>query len=425
MSMWERYNYQPELPGFAEHEQDVFMFEHLPYSDFRTGIPENTIYEKACVNIPALYRLADVKALSILSYIGPKPEDTYFFEFNHNRFDHSLTVALIMEQILQRNGLPQEQVDLGIIAGLLHDIATPANGDATKQIDMVNLHEEDHWWKALDKEGKDFIAQYANIKTFDGIIKNQGLLGKALDVADRITYTMKDLNAIHSQLFPLGMISNIYLASLNTIINDHQDIGNIYKEVGVDYKRQDVFFNNPKTLRVFLELRAHLHKNLYLYPTNQAKDLFFAKALSPLYSADGSSPLSPDRLRLMTDHDLMAVLSDYYKQPVAYMRSPLTNWYPEFEKFESWDEARKREIELKQQDNIVVVGIKECKGFDPATSYKVADGYKYKEFREVDPESAYQIEKTAKSTKGIFLFWSDLSPDLPSTPLLKAVLQKQ
>lgn len=415
---------RPQLPGLEAEEQDISFFENLPYSDFKRWVPENSIYEESLKKIPALNRLNGIKALSFLSYVGPRPKDTYFLEFSHTRLDHSLTVALITEEILKQNGIPQDQIDLGIIAALLHDIATPAYGDATKQVDMKNLHEEDHWWEVLDKKGKNFVTQFGTKEIIDKIIKNQGVLGKVLDIADRITYTMKDMNGIQIAL-PFGdKQSNPYFTELNKIIANYPKLGNIYKEVGVDQKKQDVFFNNADHLDIFLNLRAHLYQNLYLYPTNQARDFLIAKAIAQVYAKDGSSILSPDKLRKMVDYNLMEILADHYEGYSAGMHPLLTNWNPEFERFNSIDEARKKEKELKQKDNLVIVGINECKGFDSGTEYKVAEKYKYVEFREYDPLAANRIEEVCNSTKGIFLFWADTSEDNQATRLLKMVLGK-
>lgn len=416
---------KPYLPGFEAEEQDFSFFEQLPYSDFKRWVPENSIYEDTLKKIPALNRLNGIKALSFLSYVGPKPKDTYFIEFNHTRLDHTLTVALITEEILKQNGIPQDQINLAIVAALLHDIATPAYGDATKQVDIKNLDEEDHWWEVLDKRGKDFITQFGTRQMIDGIIKNQGILGKALDIADRVTYAMKDMGEIQIKL-PFGKArSNPYCAELNKIITEYPKIGNIYKEVGVDQKKQNVFFNNADNLNVFLNLRAHLYRNLYLYPTNQARDLFVAKAIAQIYSKDGNSILSPSRLRKMSDYDLMHILADHYKYYAAGMHPLLTNWDPEFEKFDSIDKAKGKEEELRQKDNVIVVGIKDCPGFRPATEYKVTNGHKYLEFRDHDPLAADEIEKIAKSTKGIFLFWTNVSENSLINNLLRTVLQKK
>lgn len=414
---------QRQLPGLEAEEQDVSFFENLPYSDFRRWVPEDSIYEEAQQQIPALGRLQHIKALSFLSYLGPKSKEAYFTGFTHTRLDHVLTVALITEEILKRNGFPQDQINLGIITSLLHDIATPAYGDAVKQIDPQNLHEENYWWEVLDKKGKDFVSQFGTRDTLDGIIKNQGLLGQILDISDRITYTMKDLAGV--QRTPSLVGPDPHPRDLDYLIALYPKIGNIYQDVGVDQKKQTVFFNNPDNLAAFLYLRAHLHQNLYLHPTNQARDLFIAKAVSQLYSVDGPSILSPARLRQMKDEDLMEVIASRYKKFQVPIHLILTNWSPEFKKFYSIAEAKNEEKKLKRRRKIITIGTKECKGFDPATHYKVADGYQYFEFRENNPSESRQIEEIAKQTQGIYLFWMNVSEKPEINNLLKAVLIKK
>ncbi len=420
---------QPEIPGLEAHEQDVSVNLSLPYSDLTNiWIPEKSLYENALRTLP-LGRLGNIKQLSFLSYIGPDPKITYFFPYSHDRLDHSLTVGLVAEKMLRQNRLPEDQINLGILAGFLHDIATPAHGDPIKYLDPEALNEETYWFEALDEKSKNFLEQFGATKeVMDGIISNQGVLGKVLDIADRITYTMKDLQAIRVDTRSPTINLNPYLIFINLILSHNPKIGNIYQEVGIDEKKQEVFFNNPQALATFLLLRAHLHQNLYLYPTNQGRDLFITQLIKPFYSRDGNSELNPQNLRQMDDFTLMNSLFHHYKSLLShdeFAYSDLVNWHPEFERFDTVEDARKREEELRKNENIAVVGIKECKGFDPATSYKVANGYKYVEFRDFDPHASRQIEAIAESTKGIFLFWADVSEDSPTNNLLKAVLQKQ
>lgn len=326
---------QPQIPGLEAHEHDVSLNLSLPYSDLTNiWIPEDSIYEEALRNLP-LMRLQGVKQLSFLSYIGPNPEMTYLLPYSHDRFDHSLTVGLVAEKMLRQNRLPESKINLGIIAGFLHDIATPAHGDPVKYLDSEALNEETHWFETLDKYSKTFLEQFgATKKVMDEIIGNQGVLGKVLDIADRITYVMKDLQAIHADVKSPTINLNPYLIFINLILSHSPKIGNIYQEVGIDEKNQEVFFNDPKHLEAFLLLRAHLHQNLYLYPTNQGRDLFITQLVKPLYSRDENSKLNPQNLRQMDDPTLMNILVDHYKPFLSYdeFTDPdLVNWHPEFE----------------------------------------------------------------------------------------------
>ncbi len=424
---------QEQLPGF-EWEEVGEMYGDLPYSTLGQWTEENDIYDKASRNLP-LGRLHFVKTLSFLSYIGPDPQNTYFMEYHHTRFDHSFTVALVVEKILRQNGFPEEEINIGIIAGIIHDIATPAHGDATKKVDPEALDEEKFWWEAIDKKGRDFITQKLKIpkETLGKIIKNEGLLGQVLDIADRITYTMKDLNAIAYDQKELSLLKKLSLDPLllpfRYLLSHYPEIGNIFQEVGVDRKKQEVFFNNPQHLGVWLLLRAHLYKALYLNPVSLGRDLFVGQLIRPFYSRTGEARLTPEKLRQMTDDQLIRMLHEaYYKEPViGFPRfyQDLVNWYPQFARFESRKEAESAAKKLGKRRNIKFIGIQECKGFDPATSYKVADqSGNILPFSEFDPTTAKEIEQITEETKGVFVFFVDLVKDNRSNFLFQKLTAK-
>ncbi|MBI2613898.1 MAG: HD domain-containing protein [Candidatus Levybacteria bacterium] len=406
---------QLELTGF-EMEGETYGF--LPSSDLKRWTEEDDPYEKAFRRLP-LGRLDGVKALSFLSYIGPAAKDQIFLPYTHTRFDHSFVVGLVIEAIMRQNGFDQEDINVGIVAGLIHDIATPAHGDATKKVDPKALDEEQFWWEALGENGQVFVTQELNIpqKRLDAIIKNQGIIGQVLDIADRITYTMKDLNeivAVDQNNAWSWVFQNPYLQELHDFTMINPKIGNIYKEVGVDRKKNEVFFNDPRNLGIFLLLRARLHKTLYMNPVSQGRDLFIASLIKRLYSRDGRRPLSPKSLRGMTDENLIEVLQKYYKPEYGdfsqKLYHDLTSWYPYFERFTTKEEAIERIKELKKDKDILIIGMSQCKGFDPGTSYKVTNEKgQTVPFREFDPVIASEIERVMDETKGFFVFFVNIS----------------
>lgn len=417
------------------------MFDSLPYSNLRRWTEEGDIYEQAFSNFP-LDRLSGIKTLSFLSYAGTETnaERVIFLPYQHTRLDHSLVTAFVVEKILKHNGFSPKDVELGIVAGLVHDIAMPAHGDPTKKIDPLALDEEVSWWEVLDIKGLNFITQQLGIRPdkLDEIIKNKGVLGQVLDIADRITYIMKDINAIvrddlnpyrpHKYYYNMPPVSlESSLLPLRHLLSQYPEIGNIYKEVGVDQKKEQVFFNNPEHLNVFLLLRAHLYKELYLKPTNQGRDVLIARLLQPLYSRNESEkPLSPMRLRLMTDEHILEILSKTYNydRPLPnYIHSDLVNWFPEFAKFTNIREAKAFARKVRRRKNIVLIGVQEYEGFDPATSYNIADERgNIMPFKEFNPSAARELEEAAESTKGVFVFWADVSEDTRINKLLKSAL---
>jgi len=405
-----------------EFEEGDFNI-HLPYSDLGRWISDDSVLAQAASAFRIWGRLNEIRALSFLSYVGPEQEKQYFTGYPHHRLDHSLVVGLTAGEIGRHNNLLQQQIDTLEIAGILHDIATPALGDATKSIDPTNLDEEKFWYEVLGKKGKKFLRQQGlRRKTLDEIIKNQGILGQVLDIADRIIYTMKDL---HEVIGTVGGKINIspYLIELRYPLSHYPDIGNIYKDVVMDQKRGLVFFSDQKKLGVFLLLRALMHKHLYMEPASQGRDLFVANLIRPLYSPDGSKALSPRQLRQMTDRETLDILAKHYEFPRLqgeWLYSQLTNWYPRHERCETQDEAEEKAKDLSQK--FLVMGIKECKGFDAGLSYLTLDeNQKVVSFKDADPGMAYQIRGIEKDTKAVYVFYTDISEDTPINELLRKV----
>lgn len=405
-----------------EFEGDGLLHEYLPFSDLKGWVPEGGPYEDF-LRHTSLRRLAGIRALSFLSYIGPEPQSQYFLEFSHDRFDHSLVVAMVIERILRNNYATPKEIITGIFAGLGHDLATPAHGDATMQIDPDNLSEEENWQNMLSENGGiEVFKKYGiDIDEMGKIIKNEGILGTVLDIADRVTYTMKDLQRViitpHLSINPAT-----YLSELQSLLEHYPDIGNIYKDVEINGSTQQVYFINPERLRAFLMLRAHLHEKLYLHPISQGRDLFVAKLLEPLYSPieDPQKPLNPKNLRKMTDGELERMLSEWYQSKYSVLKSSqnpssfffaVVNWYPDYKQFETDDQAAEFINLLSLKPDMAIIGVKKRGTFDPATDYLVKDPKTGKiiPFRDYDHEGANGIEDISNSLSGIIVYYKDLS----------------
>lgn len=418
---------QRRLSNFG-HELER-SYDFLPYSDLARWLPWDSFYEVAQNKLP-LGRLGGIRTLSFLSYIGTDNDSVQFLEYTHTRLDHSLTVAMVIETILKRNGFPQDDINLGIVSGLIHDIGMPAYGDATKKIDPEALDEEKHWWKALGKDGQRFITELGmSRKKMESIVCNKGVLGQVLDIADRITYTMKDLYLTAGEKKEiLNPSLSPRLLPIRLLLSYNPDVGNIYKDVGVDRKTGMVFFNDPENLNIFLLLRAHMYQMLYLNPINQGRDLFVKHLIEPLYSRNGKRELTPDKLREMTDSELLMLMQKHYQKSAQIPNSlynDLTNWRPEFKKFDSLEEATKFENEIKELENIIAIDkAYECKGFDPGTSYNVVVNKK----GDIEPfkdshHGSREIERIADSTRGFYVFYADMSKNQQIENLLKAIFE--
>ena len=389
-----------------EIEGNESIYEFLPYSSLRRWLYEGSVYEKALRELP-LGRLGGVKSLSFLSYLGEDPESVNCaYPAHHTRYDHSLVVGIVMEEILKQNCFPQDEINKGILAGLIHDIATPAHGDATKSVDPKNLEEEDFWAEVIGKKGLDFLATHGlNEEEMDKIVHNQGVLGKVLDAADRITYTMKDVFSLYESLASPRNINPIFFP-LHEITTRNPLVGDVYKDINIRRSTGEVYFSDPERLFDFLRLRAVMSKNYYHNPSSQGRDFLIRRLIEPLYSTSVHSILNPSSLRRMDDNQLLAIISQSYGagMPIC-MFDELINWHPQYEVCYTEGEAREKEEELKKEQDIWVLGTRYCKGFNTASDTLVLFEGQVSPFKEAMPHKAAELDEMSDAIKGFYVFY--------------------
>lgn len=408
-------------------EDQLFVLH--PNSDLERWFYEDEEAYQAFEAFP-IWRLQRIRQLSFLAYIGPRPEIQIFQEFNHTRLEHTLTTTRIVETIFRRNYAPEPIVTLGVDSSMAHDMATPALGDAAKQLDPESLDEENHWRDVLGDKGKAFLeSRGITLQQMDDAIHNRGLVGRVLDIADRISYVMLDLhNLINTTAVIVGQPSDLLLDYRDEIVRaltQDTNVGSIYRDVVVDWNTEDIYFTNPERLSRFLEIRALLNKHLYLHPVSQARDLRVIQALRPYYSSDESdeSMLTPSKLRRMGDEEVLNFLSEKHPELEEGIYRNLgrhvniffafVDWYPQYyERFTTEQELEERKKELEADSSLVIIGQKASKGFNPATDLRVMDDEgNIVPFREYDPHCSGRIERIAEATKGHFLYWEDKDRD--------------
>ncbi len=409
-------------PERSEEFKRIF----LPFSTLDGWIYENEEIAKA-YDAFNVNRLSGIGSLSLVRYVGSDPEmaQYYDYKFVQTREYHTLVVARVVEAIMRNNGFSEKEIRIGIAAAMLHDIATPALGDATKSLDSTNLDEENHWWTMLDKKGWKYLEKIgATQEMIDHIIHNRGVVGEILDIADRITYTMIDIHSIKSGATLYDQDKGYVRDRLDDILEEDPDIGDIFQEVEVNKETGDVYFTNPNRAGIFLAARAFMFENMYVHPLTQGRDMLLAKTLERFYSPrEGEAPLSPKKLRTATDDGLLYFLQEnlsYDRSHELYL--DLYGWTPQhYEKFDSSEEANKRAQELKNNSDCVVVGVCEIKEFNPATDHKVLGEWgRIYQFRDYYPEKAAQIEEAAERTKGFFVYYDDSKDVNPLVARLSA-----
>ncbi len=368
-------------------------------------------------NLPAFQRLKGVKALGFLAHVRDD-WDTGDFKrvpseergFPHSRMYHSILVARLTEAILRENNFPEEEIKLGILAGLLHDVATPAGGDAIKGLNPKGLDEEDYWKDVIGLQGKKIIHN-AGISTKDlnRAIHNEGIVGKVLDVADRIAYTYADTYYIRRiDIANMGPFPHIYPQ----------------QEIKVDREAEEIVFTDPFSLGEILSKRAENFFEVYMFPTNRAADMLIRRLVEPFYAEDGSRPLNSERLREMTDDELFDFLHDQYGLLTA------DSFQKAFVSFSTeYYDASPSEVEvlmrhLQKRPEMIKIGAEWLPKVNPCTSYLVKHPStgEVMPFREFDSIQAGIIELRTERRGPFFVYVYDASEPTRFNEVVKNVL---
>lgn len=288
-------------------------------------------------------RLNGVKAVSYL--IRRSYPDFAYDEGLHTKLDHSLKTAIITEEILRINNATEEQIQKGIVGALLHDIGHPAFADAAQKINKKELKEEDHWQDQVGEKGWNFLKKNGiDPKGLDETVHGKGIIGKVLDIADRIAYVTEDSHAI-----------------------DHSEgqFGEIFKTVGVDWESEQVYFTDHTLLSCFLLKRFFMFREFYTSPETQGTDLLIAKMINDIYKN------YPRILRKRTDDQLTRTLEKHFRElikPGFFEGKEFFEWRPQYKSFASEEEALKHANKILEEDNYLI-GVEKGYKFDPGTKY--------------------------------------------------------
>lgn len=416
----------------AERPQRRFYFripnlelDH-PLSELDGSHIENPL-ARSLLNTTPVRRLKGVGQVGLV--LTNNPREKWRTGHYHTRYQHTIAVAEIGERILRQNGFDEQSINLGVAAYMLHDIGIPAFGDTTKPLDPKNLDEETHWRDASNRRITTLLNRNNISKEqVDAIIRNEGILGKVLDIADRIAYVSRDLSAwINDEPrmveawgrdpTPEEIKDMPIEQAVNTLLYDIfiRRMGDMYKDVIVNKESGEVYFSDAAQLSFFLFYRAALFRGLYKHPLNIGRETAFVETLRPFYTTDEEQArqkehlLSPSKLRSMTDYELEDHVRNYGSkaQREMYLNLRFLHWVPSFEKFETIEQAKQREQEIAG-DGVRIIGIREIAGFNPSTDFKVMNRKgKIVVFRDAVPPAAAHIDKEVGKVRGVYLFYSN------------------
>lgn len=250
-------------------DQEVVYFPPLHYASLNGYYLEGRGMLYDTENTFHIGRLRDIKQLSLARGVTYPDGDIEFVEgFHHHRYLHSFDALAVATLLANNCGLSKDDFKILQIAALSHDYRTPAGGDTTKKIDPPAFDEDARYGEIFETdEWKEFSAVY-NI-TFEQqellrkTILGEGVLGKLLDLSDKIAYVSRDLQRYLYQEARLvkGYKGSPGFEKIKDLVEENPDLCSFWDSVEVVGDR--VVINDGAKLANFLKVRALLWKFLY------------------------------------------------------------------------------------------------------------------------------------------------------------------
>ena len=111
-------------------------------------------------------------------------------------------------------------------------------------------------------------------------IKNEGVVGKIIDIADRLAYTARDASAFGNGTL-LSADSRVrYGREVQKIIKKDPSLFDIIMEISV--KDNQIVFENSERLKNIMTVRANMHNLVYLNPYLWTREEYFGLMLQYL-----------------------------------------------------------------------------------------------------------------------------------------------
>lgn len=429
--------YKREIPpGLLQFDEDYYAKKE-DGSPMPGNITEDIYW--AVHHMLPVWRLSRIKQLALLTH-SAEDEVNYYAKgigFSQTRLNHSFLVARPLEFMMENNGFPKEDVNNGIIAGMSHDIATPPWGDPTKEIDPEVLDEEVSIRKLFFSLDLSPLKQFGfdENKVLDAV-QNKGPIGKLLDIADKLSYTAIDVyefigtSYIPDTFSPYEGVSQMTktLKPMRDLIANDPKWADIYEEVRMD-NNDDPYFENIDRLSTFLELRARMHKGLYLNPHCRAQDMLYKMLMKPLYSRDSDPdfPFNPDNLLTLSDEEADRIIVKSW--PFLDKSDALNFTLGVLPNYVKVKEPAHIEGKIKklQKRGALVIGSETIRRFNPATGFRAIDPKdgKIKPFSEILPEKAKELaDMVDHCNQTVVYYWPEETDPQSQEVKLKPTIEQ-
>lgn len=264
---------------------------------------------------PTMNRLSRIKQLGIIS-------TDIFFNCNQTREVHSDIVAMLAEIVMDSYDFTEDEINLAIASGLLHDAAMPPMSDQGKLANRAELDEEDNIIYIVERPDVKKILDNYGIRPEDVVACVRGeypTIGRLLNSSevdlDKISYTALDTfhlfnETVNKAYAPNNLGIDPRQEEKDEVINQiygalaHPDLFDIYQDMEITSDRE-VLFRDPRRLYNFLKIRALMFKYVYRNPINVAREAFLRRHVEDLWN-DGT--LNREGMLNMTDGDFETIL---------------------------------------------------------------------------------------------------------------------
>lgn len=377
---------------YAMRNCEFQIVGNYPYTGISYLVTSSGLCERAAETFN-LFRLDGIHQLGFLQ----APTFNQFIlgeKLSHgNRWIHSLDVMAIATLIGHNNKLSLPDLHTLRLAGLTHDMATPAGGDSVKLIDLQNLDEDANYPAQLDAVNWSTIAKDFSVdrSLLLCTIANQGLLGELLDIADKIAYTARDLKYCLHHLLSGKQRGYEGPGMIFSLVEKYPLVCSVWDSVVVQDGKP--VFRDPERLFVFLKVRTLMFRELYYSSATRFGEYLVAELLAKLLYKRGV--LTKEKLLSMRDEKLFEILKEEFGEVLFRIISQGAGVM--CESFPTMEDAHVYADYLQKTGNpfVVVDGARRIKTGD--TFWVMRDGTPQL-FRDAYPRMAQELHLLATRT---------------------------
>lgn len=400
--------------AYAVTELDALaIVNKLPYTGLSYMVVEDGLAQDACETFN-LYRLMNIKQLG---FLNAPPFNNYMTWrqslSNHTRYLHSLDVYAIGSMMAHNLRLTGSELYTVQTALITHDALTPAGGDSVKDVDPKGLDEDANYAWLLKRIKFASYAKRYGIRDWilKRTIKNKGLPGEILDIADKLAYVARDIWACKHHL-EIGVDNDQFGArSLLAHIERHPYMCSIWDSV-VNHQGHLVF-TDPSRLIAFLKVRLLMFRELYYHPNARFGEFLMSRLLvKTLYK---SGELTRDMLFEMNDGELMTMIDKRFKY--AYTLDSLTGDQARVATFKTVEEGTAFMAELRRSGNTFAMMDDNRRVIKTGLQNKILHRGEAIPLGEYDRGTAREITEMATMLKMVHVYYLEGDPELPRSAL--------